>query len=70
MKTNLVELNQDEIQTVSGAGLVSDFVGDLGIRYNFGTKAEEQIIKASETAQDALNKIGLPLIANLIKTIV
>ncbi|QIO07001.1 hypothetical protein [Acinetobacter shaoyimingii] len=69
MKNNLVELNQDEIQTVSGAGRVSDFVGDLGERYNFGRNAENRIIKASDTTQDVLNKVGLPLVSNLIKFI-
>ena len=70
MKNSLVELTQDEIETVAGAGLVADLVGNLGTRFGFGSKAQESVTKASERAQEALTKVGLPGISNLIKFIV
>jgi len=67
---NLVELNQEEIDSVSGAGIISDLVGNLGQRFNFGQDAKNAIDNASERTQQRLTQVGLPEIAKLIKFIV
>jgi hypothetical protein len=68
MNNNLVELTQEEIQEVAGAGYVSDIVGLIGS--DVVTRLEDAIVKFSENTQARLNERGNTWLAGLVKIIV
>lgn len=68
MTNNLVELTQDEINAVAGAGYISDIVGFIGS--DVVERLEGAIVKFSENSQARLNEKGNTWLANLVKVIV